>query len=45
MCPKFLLWRVPGGRPDEGEKIEETLIREMFEETGILFQMPKFVGW
>lgn len=45
LCPKFLLWRVPGGRPDAGEKIEATLIREMQEETGITFPNPKFLGW
>lgn len=33
MCPRFRVWRVPGGRPERGEKLEETLLREMQEET------------
>ncbi len=45
MCPKFKVWRVPGGRAEHGEKLEETLIREMQEETGIVFQNPKFIGF
>ena len=45
MCPRFKVWRVPGGRAEYGEKIEETLLREMKEETGILFKNPLFVGW
>ena len=45
MCPKFKVWRVPGGRAEYGEKLEETLIREMQEETGIKFKNPKFIGW
>lgn len=44
-CPRFKVWRVPGGRPEHGEKIEETLIREMQEEVGIQFKEPLFVGW
>lgn len=45
MDPMFKVWRVPGGRPEHGEKIEETLIREMEEETGVKFKNPKFIGW
>lgn len=45
MRPGFKVWRVPGGRAEHGEKLEETLIREMREETGITFKNPKFVGW
>lgn len=45
MDPKFKVWRVPGGRTEHGEKLEETLIREMEEETGIKFENPVFIGW
>lgn len=45
MDPKFKVWRVPGGRAEHGEKLENTLIREMEEETGIKFENPKFLGW
>ena len=45
MDPKFKVWRVPGGRAEHGEKLEETLVREMQEETGIKFENPTFVGW
>lgn len=45
MDPKFKVWRVPGGRPEHGEKLEYTLIREMEEETGVKFENPEFVGW
>ncbi len=45
MCPRFRVWRVPGGRAEHGERLEETLIREMQEETGITFENPEFVGF
>lgn len=45
MCPKFKVWRVPGGRAEHGEKLEETLIREMKEELGITFKNPTFIGF
>ena len=45
MCPRFKVWRVPGGRTEHGEKLEETLIREMQEETNITFENPKFIGF
>ncbi len=45
MDPRFKVWRVPGGRTEHGERLEETLIREMKEETGITFETPKFIGF
>ena len=32
-CPGFKTWRVPGGRTEHGEKIEDTVVREIHEET------------
>lgn len=32
--PKFGFWRVPGGRPDFGEKVKDALRREIKEELG-----------
>ncbi len=45
MCPRFKVWRVPWGRAEYGEILEETLIREMQEETGVTFTNPKFLGF
>ncbi len=45
MDPKFKVWRIPGGRAEHGEKLEETLLREMREETGITFKNPRFIGF
>jgi len=45
MCPRFKVWRVPGGRAEHQERLEETLIREMQEETGITFKNFKFLGF
>jgi 8-oxo-dGTP diphosphatase len=45
MCPRFKVWRVPGGRTEQGERLEDTLIREMKEETGLSFQNPRFIGF
>lgn len=44
-CPKFNFWRVPGGRPDFGEKAEDTLKREMKEELDIEIEIIKFLGF
>ncbi|MBI2484252.1 NUDIX hydrolase [Candidatus Uhrbacteria bacterium] len=43
--PGFHVWRVPGGRAEWGETVEETLLREMKEETGVLFDQPRFLGF
>lgn len=45
MCPRFKVWRVPGGKAERGETVEQTLIREMQEETGITFTNPTFIGF
>lgn len=45
MCPIFKVWRVPGGRPEHWEKLENTLTREMKEEIWIDINNPIFVWW
>ena len=44
-CPRFKVWRVPGGRAEWDETLEETLLREMEEEVGVKFENPKFLGY
>lgn len=36
---------IPGGHVDEGETIEESVIRETFEETGVHIKILKLVGY
>lgn len=39
------VWTTPGGRCDEGETVEQTLRREVFEETGIKnLEIEKYIG-
>lgn len=44
-CPRFKVWRVPGGRAEWNETLEETLIRELKEEVGVVFDSPTFLGY
>ena len=43
--PKFKIWRVPGGRVEFGEKVEDCLAREMKEELNLDIQNPLFLGF
>ncbi|MBD3209495.1 NUDIX hydrolase [Candidatus Woesearchaeota archaeon] len=43
--PRFRVWRVPGGRVEYGEIVEETVKREMREELGITITNPSFLGF
>ena len=43
--PKFEFWRVPGGKPRFGEKMEDALKREMKEELGMKISVDKFLGF
>ncbi|TSA45108.1 NUDIX hydrolase [bacterium] len=45
LCPGFKVWRVPGGRVEFNETLEQTMIREMKEEIGLDVENPKFLGW
>ena len=44
-CPRFKVWRVPGGRVEFTETLEQTFLREMKEEIGLDLTEPKFIGW
>jgi len=43
--PRFKFWRVPGGKPKFGEKIEDTLRREIKEELNLTIKITKFLGF
>jgi len=38
------LWWLPGGGIDFGEAPEDTLVREFFEETGLVVDAPELLG-
>lgn len=41
-------WQLPGGKPDLGESLKETAVRELKEETGVSINTPdelKFFGY
>lgn len=37
-------WTFPKGKVDEGESFEVAAVREVFEETGIVCQIERFIG-
>ena len=37
-------WEIPGGHVEEGETLEESLIREVKEEAGATFSYPKLLA-
>jgi len=38
-------WETPGGRVELGERVEDTLIREIKEELNVEIKINKFLGW
>ncbi len=43
--PPFVdYWALPGGRMEEGEKVEQTIVREVKEETGLEVEIVRKVG-
>jgi 8-oxo-dGTP diphosphatase len=38
------LWEIPGGKSEPGETIEESILREVAEETGLQVELTRVVG-
>jgi ADP-ribose pyrophosphatase YjhB (NUDIX family) len=38
-------WDLPGGHVEEGESLEETLTREVYEETKVIVEKPALIGY
>jgi len=38
-------WALPGGKIDTGEKVEETALRELYEEVGLKLRLDSVIGY
>jgi 8-oxo-dGTP diphosphatase len=39
------LWSIPGGRVELGERLDEAVVREVGEETGLAVVVGRWIGW
>ena len=43
--PEAGCWNLPGGKVDFGERVEDAIVREIAEETGLKIALLRPLGW